>query len=155
MPELYTPELADLWFKETMLRDEKTMSYNHAYGGTIAFPREKWALWHKKWITEHEGKRFYRYLAEGDTFIGEVAYRFDEESRRWLADVLIHAPHRGKGYGRKALLLLCEAARKNGIETLCDEIAIDNPSAALFLSCGFEEVLRTEEYILVKKELNA
>ena len=30
---------------------------------------------------------------------------------------------------------------------------IDNSSIKLFLKCGFREVLRTEKYILVKKEL--
>ena len=32
-------------------------------------------------------------------------------------------------------------------------IAIDNSSVALFLKCGFTEVLRTNEYVLVKKEI--
>ena len=36
---------------------------------------------------------------------------------------------------------------------LYDDIAIDNSSVALFLKCGFVEVLRTTEYVLVKKEL--
>ena len=71
----------------------------------------------------------------------------------YLADVIIYAPYRGKGYGRKALLLLCETAKDNGIKELYDDIALDNSSVALFLSCGFAEVLRTSEYILVKKEL--
>lgn len=70
-----------------------------------------------------------------------------------IADVIIYAPYRGKGYGRQALLLLCEAARSNGVSVLFDDIASDNPSVTLFLKCGFTEVLRTSEYVLVKKEL--
>ena len=50
MVELYKPPLEDLWFKETMLNDEKTMSYNNAYGGTIPFPREKWTSWYDRWM---------------------------------------------------------------------------------------------------------
>lgn len=42
MVELYKPRIEDLWFREKMLSDDQTMSYNHAYGGTISFPKEKW-----------------------------------------------------------------------------------------------------------------
>ena len=34
----YIPKIEDLWFKETMLADPDTMSYNRAWGGTISFP---------------------------------------------------------------------------------------------------------------------
>ena len=153
MMELYTPIREDLWFKAAMLADEPTMSYNHAYGGTIAFPEERWSGWYDRWIIHHETKRFYRYLRENDTFLGEIAYHLEEDRQIYLADVLLYAPHRGKGYGRQALLLLCEAAKNNGIPELYDEIAIDNPSVSLFLTCGFEEIARTGESILLKKNL--
>ncbi|MFR1524298.1 MAG: GNAT family N-acetyltransferase [Bacilli bacterium] len=153
MMKLYTPTIEDLWFREKMLGDEQTMSYNHAYGGTIPFPEERWKSWYDRWITNHENKRFYRYIKENDTFIGEVAYHFDEERQRYMADVIVYAPYRKKGYGSKALLLLCDVAKDNGINELYDDIAIDNPSIELFLKCGFAEALRTDEYVLVKKEL--
>lgn len=153
MIEVYEPCMADLWFKEKMMSDEQTMSYNHAYGGTIPFPKECWADWHDRWITNHNGKRFYRYIKENDTFVGEVAYRFDGERQIYIADVIVFAPYREKGYGRKGLLLLCDAAKSNGIKELYDDIAIDNSSVELFLKCGFVEVFKTDEYILVKKEL--
>ncbi|MBP3315720.1 MAG: GNAT family N-acetyltransferase, partial [Clostridia bacterium] len=82
-----------------------------------------------------------------------VAYHFDGERQIYIADVIIYAPYRGKGYGRKGLLLLCENSKTNGIRELYDDIAIDSSSVALFLKCGFVEVLRTTEYVLVKKEL--
>lgn len=153
MIELYKPQLDDLWFKEAMLSDEQTMSYNHAYGGTIPFPKERWASWYERWVANPDGKRFYRYVTENGVFLGEVAYHFDEERQICIADVIVYAPHRGKGVGRQALLLLCDAAKANGVRELFDDIAIDNPSVALFLKCGFQEVLRTEEYVLVKEEL--
>ena len=153
MIELYKPKIEDLWFKEKMLSDEQTMSYNHAYGTTILFPKERWENWHDRWITNHENKRFYRYIKENGAFLGEVAYRFDEERQIYIADVIVYAPYRRKGYGHKALLLLCETAKNNGLKELYDDIAIDNPSVAVFLKCGFKEVLRTNEYILVKKDL--
>ena len=153
MLDLYEPHIEDLWFKEKMMGDEQTMAYNHAYGGTIPFPKEHWADWHDRWIINHNDKRFYRYIKDRDTFVGEVAYHFDGERQIYIADVIIYAPYRGKGYGRKGLLLLCETAKANGIRELYDDIAIDNSSVALFLKCGFAEVLRTSEYVLVKKEM--
>ena len=153
MLELYTPMVEDLWFKEQMMSDEQTMSYNYAYGGTIPFPKDRWAEWYDRWIINHDGKRFYRYIKENDVFVGEVAYHFDCKQQINIADVIVYAPYRGKGYGRKGLLLLCESAKANGIKELYDDIAIDNSSVALFLKCGFVETLRTSEYILVKKEL--
>ena len=154
MIQFYKPEIEDLWFKEAMLADEETMSYNRAYGGTIPFPREVWAGWYDRWMVGQGSKRFYRYVRVDGRFVGEAAYRYEVERQIYLADVIIHAPHRGKGYGRKALMMLCDIAKENGLEELYDEIAIDNPSVSLFLKCGFTEVLRTEEAVLVKKKLN-
>ena len=34
-----------------------------------------------------------------------------------------------------------------------EDVAIDNSSINLFLKYGFKEVLKTNEYVLVKKEL--
>ena len=110
MLELYEPHIEDLWFKEKMMGDEQTMSYNHACGGTIPFPKEHWADWYDRWITNHNGKRFYRYIKDDGTFVGEVAYHFDGERQIYIAGVIIYAPQSGKGYVRKGLLLLCETA---------------------------------------------
>ena len=154
MIELYKPQFEDLWFREKLLGDEQTMSYNHAYGGTISFQKEKWASWYDRWITNHETKRFYRYIKDNETFVGEVAYHLDEQRYMYISDVIIYAPYRGNGYGTKALVLLCDAARNNGIKELFDDIAIDNPAIVMFLKCGFKEVLRTDEYVLMKKELS-
>ena len=40
-----------------------------------------------------------------------------------------------------------------GVEVLYDDIAIDNPAIKLFLKVGFYEEYRTDEYIMLKKEL--
>lgn len=154
MVGFYEPKVEDLWFREKLMGDEATMSYNRAWGGTIPFPKERWESWHDRWVLNHENKRFYRYITENGTFLGEAAYHLDEERQMYIADVIVYAPYRGRGYGRQALLLLCRNAASNGVRTLFDDIAIDNPSAALFLQCGFAEVLRTSEYVLVKKDLD-
>lgn len=151
---LYRPELEDLSWRETWLNDPRTMAYNHAYGGTIPFPRERWADWYAKWI-EDEGTRYYRYLRLGDSgeFVGNIAYYYDEKLGEYLCEVLIAAPYRGRGFGRQGLALLCEAARANGVKRLLDHIAIDNPAVTMFLRGGFRERGRTEELIILEKDL--
>ena len=49
--------------------------------------------------------------------------------------------------------MLCAAAKENGVKRLMDNIAVDNPSMELFRRMGFRERLRTEEYVLMEKEL--
>ena len=37
MLTLVTPNLDDLWFRQELMTDEDTMSYNAKWGGTISF----------------------------------------------------------------------------------------------------------------------
>ncbi len=153
MLDLVIPTAADLWFKERLLADEETMSYNHAWGGTIPFPKEQWQDWYDHWIVHHEDQRFYRYLKDENGFVGEIAYHFDAEYEGYVADVIIFSPYRGRGYGLRGLELLCAAAKENGIKALYDDIAIDNTAIRLFLKQGFYEIDRTERKIILKKDL--
>ena len=151
---LYIPECEDLWFRQAMMADEETMSYNHAWGGTIPFPEEDWEDWHDWWVVNPEGRRYYRYLKdENGRFVGEIAYHYDEDVPGCMANVLIHAECRGKGYGGQALDLLCAAAKENGSAALYDDIALDHPAAGMFLKHCFHEEYRTKEIIMLKKEL--
>ena len=150
----YIPSLDDLWFRQSMMADPETMSYNRAWGGTIPFPRDKWEKWYEIWVKNPE-KRFYRYITAGKSrsYVGEAAYRYEETRGIYLADIIISAKCRGKGYGKAGLERLCAAARQAGIPELYDDIAADNPGIALFLKCGFREVSRTEGIILLKRDL--
>lgn len=154
MLTLYEPKYEDLWFRQMMLADEDTMSYNHAWGGTIPFGEDKWRGWYDCWIADPDGKRYYRYLKNEDgQFVGEIAYHYDAEMQQEIANVMIYAKYRKRGYGGEALDLLCSAAKSNGVSVLYDDIAIDNPAVSLFLKHGFVEESRTEEIVLLKKEL--
>lgn len=153
MLEVYKPTLEDLWFRESLMADEETMSYNHAWGGTIPFPKESWADWYDYWIVNHENRRYYRYLKDENGFVGEIAYHYDPEYDGCVADIIIFSKFRGKGYGDKGLELLCSAAGENGVTVLYDDIAIDNPAIGLFLKHGFYEDYRTEEKIVLKKDV--
>ena len=151
---LHQPEYEELYFRRDLLADAETMAYNHAYGGIIDFPKEKWAGWYRRWVSEPD-RRFYRYLKIDETgeFVGEAAYHYDAELGEYLSDVVVAAQYRRKGYGIQGLTLLCEAAKKNGITRLCDNIAVDNPSVHMFFKAGFRKRGRNDECILVEKEL--
>lgn len=153
MIALYQPKPEDLWFRQEMLSDESTMTYNHAWGGTIPFPKARWASWYAKWLGGDQDF-FYRYLRDDrGVFVGETAYHYENARQVFLCDVIVYAKYRGKGYGKQGLLLLCEAAKGNGLSELYDDIAMDNPAISMFLRCGFTEVSRNDAYITVKKTL--
>ncbi|MDE6579787.1 MAG: GNAT family N-acetyltransferase [Ruminiclostridium sp.] len=155
MLQLYTPKFEDMTFRQKLLSDPETMTYNQKWGGTIDFSEDMWQDWFDFWIVSHENKRFYRYLQNSQTgeFVGEIAYHLDEEREVYIADVIVLAKYRGKGFGREGLKLLCNSARENGIKILYDDIAIDNSAIALFLKNGFYEEYRTEDYIMLRKDL--
>ena len=94
MLTLYEPKYEDLWFRQMMLADEDTMSYNHAWGGTIPFGEDKWRGWYDCWIADPDGKRYYRYLKNEDgQFVGEIAYHYDAEMQQEIANVMIYAKY--------------------------------------------------------------
>lgn len=151
---IYIPKLKDLLFRQALLADDETMSYNHAWGGTIDFPESAWNGWYDRWIVNCENKRFYRYLQnENGGFVGEISYHFNEDEKIYIAGIIIKAEHRGKGFGDMGLKLLCRLAKENGIDFLYDDIAIDNPAVNLFIKNGFEEEYRTNEIIMLKRRL--
>ena len=154
MLTLYEPKYEDLWFRQMMLADEETMSYNHAWGGTISWLEKEWKSWYSHWIIDHEGKQYYRYLKNQDgQYVGEVAYHYDADIQHAIANIIIYSQYRKRGYGAEALELLCSAAKSNGVSVLYDDIAIDNHAVKLFLKHGFTEEYRTEEKIYLRKEL--
>ena len=149
------PKVSDLWFRRLMLEDPDTMSYNHAWGGTVPFPEEEWAEWYACWVADPaDTEHFYRYLTDGTgRFLGEIAYHRSYREGFYMADVIVYAPYRGRGYGGRGLDLLCRAAADRGAEILYDDIAEDNPAISMFLKHGFTKEFRTDGIIMLKKEL--
>jgi len=151
----HIPEYKELLFRRRMLADPDTMSYNHAWGGTIDWPESCWRDWYTQWVLCSDGTHYYRYLQnEEGAFVGEIAFHFDELFKLFLADVIVYAPFRGRGYGREGLDILCGAAKAGGLEALYDDIAIDNPSVDMFIKAGFTEEYRTNNFIMLKKTLD-
>ncbi|MEG0240281.1 GNAT family N-acetyltransferase [Anaerorhabdus sp.] len=155
MLDIYKPNLDDLWFRENLMADEDTMSYNKAWGGTIAFPKDKWQNWHQTWIEGSPFHNYYRYLYDTDSknFVGEIAYHYDKKRKIHICNVIILAKYRNKGFGAKGIQLLCTMAKQNGVLTLYDDIAADNQSYKLFLKNGFTIDYQNNEVVMVKKTL--
>ena len=155
MLKVVKPELEDLWFRESMMADIETMSYNDAWGGTIPFPKEDWEEWYTLWVRNSGQERYYRYLKDdaNKVFVGEISYHFDKLRNIYICDVIIKAEFRKQGLGTQGIQLLCEAAKANGVEALYDNIAADNPSAHLFLKNGFSIEFQNDEILMVKTVL--
>lgn len=155
MLKVVKPELEDLWFRESMMADIETMSYNDAWGGTIPFPKEDWEEWYTLWVRSSGQERYYRYLKDdaNKVFVGEISYHFDKLRNIYICDVIIKAEFRKQGFGTQGIQLLCEAAKANGVEALYDNIAADNFSAHLFLKNGFSIEFQNDEILMVKKVL--
>ncbi len=155
MLKAYKPSLEDLWFREKLMADKETMAYNNAWGGTISFLKESWEKWYQTWVNGSLQKHFYRYIqdASNDNFIGEIAYHLDDSRGVYVCSVIVLAEYRNRGFGSKAIDMICSLAKENGVLTLYDDIAADNLSVNLFLKNGFEIVCQNEEAITVKKNL--
>jgi diamine N-acetyltransferase len=160
MREIYlkTPELSELAYRKNLLADKETMAYNNKFGGTINFEKEKWESWFNKWIGNKDEKYFYAYIydKEDNKPVGEVGYRFDEETNSVILNIIVEASQRGKGYGYSGLSALIKEAFDNGYDELRDLVYIDsNNSHALFEKLGFKcvgIVNDSKDYRLTKKD---
>lgn len=71
-------------------------------------------------------------MNEENEYVGEIAYHYDNQRGIYICDIKIMAKYRNKGYGTEGIKLLCDAAKRNGVAVLYDDIAADNPSYHLF-----------------------
>ena len=142
MLEAHRPSLDDLWFRQALLADEATMAYNAAWGGTIDFPREKWAEWYGRWLEVPETERYYRYLRHRETgrFVGEIAYRLDGEKGVYLCDVIVLAAERGKGYGAAFMDWALNTFRELGINDIDVKVVYDNEAIRFYEKYGFRKI---------------
>ncbi|MDO4564918.1 MAG: GNAT family N-acetyltransferase [Clostridia bacterium] len=154
MLKLIEPKYDELIFKQELLADEKTMAYNAKWGGAIDFSVERWKGWYDAWVVNPD-RRFYRYLysTEDKAFVGEVAFHFDDEFQCYICNLIIRHCFRGRGFGRAGLKLLLDEAREQGVTVIYDNIARDNPAVKLFNDCGFTEIWRNSDFIMLKREL--
>lgn len=115
---LHVPEYGELWYRQRLLSDPDTMSYNKEYGGEngcIDFSEEKWRSWYGYWMAGTSDS-FYAYIVLDGEFIGEVNLHkncdigFYED---WYdLGIVVESHYRGNGYAAKALDLLLETTFK-------------------------------------------
>ena len=148
--ELVIPKLNQYSYEQKLESDPKIMSYNAGYDvsyfgyhyntGCIDFPKEKWQDTYNSRI---ENNKFFAYILDEDLkqFVGYVNYHYNKSDDRYECGVLIEDKYRGKGYSTKALKLLCEEAKNNGIKTLYDNFEIDRDNTLkVFEKVGFKIV---------------
>ncbi len=121
--ELYVSKFEELEYRQTILMQPETMSYNKGYDldipsyhkdtGCIEFPRNKWEKWYKFWI-DNKPSTYYAYIINvvDHQFIGEVNLHYNSVQDWYDIGIIIESKYRGKGYGKKALLLLLDIAFK-------------------------------------------
>lgn len=148
---LHTPSYEELWYRQRMMSDPATMSYNAGYAldfpgyhsdtGCIDFPEERWPGWYSRFIGR-EPEKFYAYIVRKSdgAFIGEVVLRQEGAAGRYEMGVVIEACHRGKGYSAEALRLLMDTAFKwLNAQVVCNDFERSRAAALkLHLSVGFE-----------------
>lgn len=137
-------------FREALLADPATMAYNARWAppdGTLPFPESGWDSWLARW-TNQEPERFCGYVAqENGTLVGEVCW-YDHGDGM---GVVIHADHRGKGYGAQALQLLAERAFSHPEITHLENQfeSTRAPALNLHLHFGFQQAGTDDEGNLV------
>jgi RimJ/RimL family protein N-acetyltransferase len=159
---LNVPSFEELTYRQKILADPDTMSYNKGYDvpfagynketSCVEFNKSMWQDWHSYWIG-NEPDRFYAYVVskKDNTLIGDVGFRYDEKYNAHMVHIVIDAAHRGQGYSEDALQLLCEKAFCDiGIEKLADDIPVVRSSAhKTFEKVGFHKSYKGE-YVLLE-----
>jgi diamine N-acetyltransferase len=88
-----------------------------------------------------EPKAWFRAVAAGEELVGFVmVYRDPEASIFYVWRFMIDARHQGKGYGRRAMELVIDEARRDGVPAVGLSVVPGERSAADFYrQLGFEE----------------
>ncbi len=165
MLELYIPKPEDLWFRQTMMANADTMSYNigwdvsyegyHRETGCIDFPSSAWQMWYDRWIG-HEPDRFYAYIrrTSDGVFLGEVEFHRSAGKPYHDMGIVIHAPYRGMGYAVPALKLLVDHAfGVCKIDGLCNDFEISREEFSAWrthFSAGFHECGRENGWLSLR-----
>ena len=152
--ELYVPTIEELDYRQRIMADPETMSYNKGYDldfegyhrdtGCIDFPGSEWRDWYEFFVG-HEHERFYAYVRrkEDGAFVGEVnLHKGSDED--YDMGILIEAKYRGLGYSREALsLLLRHAFDDLKAGAVHNDFEAEREAAMkVHLDCGFREVRR-------------
>ena len=159
---LYVPKLSELWYRQRLLADPETMSYNRGYDlpfegynretGCIAFPETAWAAWHSRFVGQ--SGRFYAYVVrlEDGRFIGEANACQSEEGDWHNVGIVLEAENRGRGYATEVLRLLArEAFSVLGVSALRNRFESTRLAALrAHLSAGFEKIGEQDGFVTLE-----
>ncbi|MET1248574.1 GNAT family N-acetyltransferase [Sporolactobacillus sp. STCC-11] len=160
---LHSPTLYELDYRQKILEQPNTMSYNKGYDlqldnydqktGCIDFSKDYWADWYSRWGSQASG-RYYAYIMRKNTRlpIGDAALRYDEEQRSYCVSLVIEAKYRGIGYREEALRLLLDVAfNQLDAEKVYDDFPKTRVSAEkVFHKVGFKRT--TDEIVELTKD---
>lgn len=150
---LHIPSFEELYFRQKILGQPDTMSYNKGYKlrfdnydnetGCIDFGKEYWSDWYSRWVS-NEPERYYAYLTgiESNNYVGEVSFRYDKNIDYHCIGIVIEAKYREKGYCSEGLIRLAEKAFVDfNIDKLRNDIPLERKAAiAGHKKAGFKEI---------------
>lgn len=153
--KLHIPTLEELWFRQQLMNDPATMSYNKGYNlgfpsyhnetGCIDFPEKEWQEWYNYFVGQ-EPERFYAYIvcSEDGVFIGEVNAHKNPTEPWYEMGIVVEAKYRGLGYAAEALkLLLSYAFSRLNAEAVHNSFeAVRDAAVRTHLKAGFTEYKR-------------
>ncbi|MBQ8086999.1 MAG: GNAT family N-acetyltransferase [Clostridia bacterium] len=162
---LHTPSLREMEYRQGLLRQPETMSYNagqpydapgyDAATGCIDFPIGDWRYWRDVWLWR-EPSRYSAYLQSVETgqFLGEACYYYDMEADMTGVGIIVEHRHRGRGVGTEGLrLLTAHAFESPDIDALFVDLPQGRENAIrMFLTAGYRETLN--EHGMVRLELH-
>lgn len=149
---LHVPTYEELWYREMLLADPQTMSYNRGYDieslnydrntGVIRFPHCEWKDWYEYFMGQ-KTVRYYAYIEYDGAFVGEVnLHKSKLENNVFDMGIVVEAKHRGKGIARAALIKLLEIAfTEYGVGAVVNEFETTRKAALkLHKSAGFKVI---------------
>lgn len=160
--DLHNPRLSELWYREKLYRDEKTMAFAENCKHEIDQwpPKDTQEL--KEWFIDNNSNmsNFYSYIIhkESRVPIGEVAIYYHTEFNKYMIHIIVEDRYRHRGFGTEAVSLLLEHVFK--VMNLDAIYEIREPNRVevknLFRKLGFVISEDDEELLwLTKREYNA
>lgn len=148
---LKVPNLEELSFTEQLLSDEATMNFNKKWGGTVSFPKEKWKHFFDEYNENDDRYYFHIYNLDG-IFVGEVSSRYDTAFESQMLNIKIMYRFRGNNHAKDALeSFLTYLFEDLDISKIQDNVGHESKAGIRLLkSFGFNEIDKTDEYILME-----
>jgi len=128
--KLYVPKLEELDYRQSILSQQETMSYNKGYdidnqlyhkeSGCIDFPKSNWESWYKKRV-QNQPDFYYAYIqrTSDGKFVGEVNLHYNESYDWFEMGIVVEEQYRGQCYSLCALKQLLKVAfeelKANGV----------------------------------------